>query len=331
MFVDEQNLPDSMGSLNHPNMDLEHVLLYRGSIRTSDQSHVQSLLRNDRFLDWVNDENPDLILVNANLRSTGMENLSAVSIFCANFITSLLTIRPEDIVVHFFCGFHNILEEGFYPGPVGLIRSLILQLSLKLERGHGLKLDFINNRDYAEALRDHHLDILCDTLRHLLYQFPPDTQVYCIIDTLPLFDTHMMYNDLAVVLDCLGDLVNDRNMPPFFKVMLTSPAFFSMKINYLPVFQRSPGRVITLSSDSLMPEGLEDFGMSRHLQLSRSLSPAISLAERERIGGRHRGPPIYEDNQHYDYDERYEYHDRYDYEEGYGYGGGYGYDEGYEE
>ncbi|ROW04740.1 hypothetical protein VMCG_04873 [Cytospora schulzeri] len=167
MFFDEQNMPDAMRSLDHPNEDLDHVLMYRGQIRARDQSHVQSLLRHNRFLDWVNDENPDMILVNANIRSSGMEDLSAISIFGANFITSLFTVRPEDVVVYFFCGLHNRLEEDPYPGPTGLVRSLILQLFLKLEHRYRLNLDFINHRDYVEALKDHQLDILCDTLRHL--------------------------------------------------------------------------------------------------------------------------------------------------------------------
>ncbi|ROV99656.1 hypothetical protein VSDG_03101 [Cytospora chrysosperma] len=206
VFLDERNMPDATRSLDHPNEDLDHVLMYRGQIRARDQSHVQSLLRHDRFLSWLNDENPDLILVNANIRSSGMEGISAISVFCANFITSLLTVRPEDVVVHYFCGLHNILDDDLYPGPIGLVRSLILQLFLKLEHKHRLSLEFINHRDYAEALREHDLETLCHTLHQLLYQFPPDMQVYCIIDTVPLFDTSEMYDDLVIVLDCLRDI-----------------------------------------------------------------------------------------------------------------------------
>lgn len=328
MVFDEDDMPDAIGSLEHPNEDLDHVLMHRGSIRSRDQIQVQSLLRHERFLEWLNDENPDLILVNSNIRSTGMENLSAISVFCANFITGLLTVRPEDVVISFFCGFHNSPEMNAYPGPIGLIRSLILQIFLRLENSHEhnhrAKLNFINHRHYAEALQDHDLDILCDTFCQLLYQFHPDQQVYCIIDTLPLFDTHGMYDDLAVVLDCFNNIVNDRGMPPVVKIMLTSPAFCSMRINYLPVFEESPGRMLTLSSENLMPGILGDSGM--HYHLSRPTSPVYSLAEM----GHGISPQTYEDDEGYDYDEGSDHDGGDDYDEGYDYDGVYGSDEEYQ-
>ncbi|ROV93685.1 hypothetical protein VPNG_08868 [Cytospora leucostoma] len=296
-YFDEDNFPDATGSLNHPNEDLDHVLMYRGQIRARDQSHVQSLLLDPRFLHWVNGDYSGLILVNANIRSSDMQGLSAVSVFCATFITSLLTVRPNDAVVHFFCGLHKSPEEDLYPGPIGLVRSLVLQVFLKLEYTRRLKLDFINHRDYAEALRQHDLETLCDTLHQLLYQFPPDTQVYCIIDTIPLFDTDMWYDDLAVVMQFLRDIVVDKSLPPLFKVLLTSPASSSMDIQSLPVFEEKPRRIITLSSGRLMPRGLSDSGMRRHL--SRPVSPVPSRAERSRIEESRRLSQVY------DYDEEY--------------------------
>ncbi|KAL1873040.1 hypothetical protein Daus18300_004182 [Diaporthe australafricana] len=289
---EDRCIPDDETSLNHPVVDLEYVLMYRGNMRARDSSQVQSLLRDDRFVAWMNQANPDLILANASLRSPELGKISPMSIFCADLVGCLATARPEDVIIHFFCGLHTDFEDEPFPGPAGLVRSLVLQVFLKLVGRGCLNLDFLHDRAMVEDLRNHDLEAMCYTLHELLHGFSAGTRVFCIIDSISMLDTFDTSQDLEVVLQCLGGIVDDRDLRGFFKVLMTNPSTCSMDMQTLPVFEQRPDRIVTLSSGGLMPGELSTQGIRRHI--SRSSSPSFSLADLERIGGRRRSHHDYE-------------------------------------
>lgn len=133
-----------------------------------------------------------------------------------------------------FVGFTSFPRMTYIPDQKGLFDLWFSKSSSNFR----LKLYLINHGDHAEALRQHDLETLCDTFHQLLYQFPPDTQMCCIIDTFPLFDTDMWFDDLAVVMQCLRYIVVDRrSLPPLFIrcLLLSSPASRSTDITSLPL------------------------------------------------------------------------------------------------
>lgn len=294
---EERYVPDHETSINQPFVDLEYVLMHRGNMRTRDFSQAQTLLRHERFLTWMNQANPDLILVNANIRSAGQGNISAMSILCADLVGCLATARPEDVVIQFFCGLHSDYDEELFPGPSGLVRLLILQVFLKLVRLGHLNLDFLHDRNMVEALRAHDLDIMCHTLHELLHGFPAGTRVFCIIDSISMLDTSDSFQDVEIVLQCLRDIVEDRDLRAFVKVLMANNSTCSMDLQTLPVFEERPDRVVNLSSGGLMPGGLGPRGMRR--QISRSSSPSFSMADLGRMGGRPRSYHEYESDEGY--------------------------------
>ena len=296
---EERYIPDDETSINHPVVDLEYVLMHRGNIRTRASSQAQTLLRQDRFLTWMNQANPDLILVNANIRSEGETKISAMSILCADLVGCLATARPEDVIIQFFCGLHADYNEEPFPGPAGLMRSLILQVFLKLVSCDQLNLDFLHDRKMVEALRAHNLEAMCYTLHELLHGFPAGTRVFCIIDSISMLDSFDVFQDLEVVLQCLGEIVDDRDLRAFFKVLMENSATCSMDMQSLPVFEERPDRIVNLSSGGLMPGGLSTRGMRRHI--SRSSSPSFSMSDLGRMGGRPRSYHDYESDEGYSY------------------------------
>lgn len=151
---DERYVPHDAKSINHPVVDLDYILMYPGNLRTRASSQAQTLLRQGRFLVWMSQANPDLILVNANIRSVGEERISAMSILCADLVGCLATTRPEDIIVHFFCGLDSNYDDEPFPGPAGVVRSLILQVFLKLASREHLSLDFSPRPEHAGSLTD---------------------------------------------------------------------------------------------------------------------------------------------------------------------------------
>ncbi|KAK7696677.1 hypothetical protein SLS64_014322 [Diaporthe eres] len=282
----------------------EQVVAYKNEmmavvLESSRYKAELEMLVHKELLTWMNQANPDLILVNANIRSAGEGKISAMSILCADLVGCLATARPEDVIIHFFCGLHSDYDEEQFPGPAGLVRSLIIQVFLKLVSRNHLNLDFLHDRNMVEALRAHNIKAMCYTLHELLHGFPAGTRVFCIIDSISALDSFDAFRDLQVVLQRLRDIVDDRDLRAFFKVLMANSSTCSMDMQCQPVFEERPDRVVNLSSGGLMPGGLSTHGMRRHI--SRSSSPTFSVSDLGRLGGRPRSYHDYESDEGYSY------------------------------
>lgn len=136
-----------------------------------------------------------------------------------------------------------------------------------------------------ETLRAKSPEAMCYTLHELLHGSPAGTRVFCIIDSISMLDSLETFWDLHVVLRNLGGIVDDRDLRAFFKVLMAGSSTCSIDMQCLPVFEKRPDRVVNLSSGGLMPGGLINRGMRRHI--SRSSSPALTLSidDLGKIGG----------------------------------------------
>ncbi|KAJ0106752.1 hypothetical protein J7T55_001276 [Diaporthe amygdali] len=252
----EDERPDIEGFAIQPDNDWGTVTRYSGDFDSRTQSQVQSIFQQGRFLGWMRSKYPDLVLILADLPASGTEGISPVSVFCATLVSSLTNIRREDLVLHFFCGLH-VDSCDPNPGPRGLVRSLIMQLFAYLSRTGCANLDFICDRGYE-----------------LLFQCEPGTHVYCIIDSLTLFERDVWFRDLKKVAKFLQEFVENEEMPAVLKVMLTSSALCTPELKDL--FTAGHGHresVLYLSEDKSFVDG--DFGedeMEHHLA-QMSLAP----------------------------------------------------------
>ena len=259
--------PDIESLAAQPDNDWSTVTRYRGDFDSKTQSQVQSILQRARFLGWVKSKYPDLILVLSDLPNSGMENITAVSVFCATLITSLTNLRREDLAIHFFCGMH-VDSHDPSPGPRGLVRSLIMQLFGYLTRTGSADLGFIHDREYVRDIEDQHLGALCQTLRELLWQCEPGTHVYCIIDSVTLFERSKWFQDLTKVARCLRDCVDDWEMPAVLKVMLTSSALCTPELkDLLTAGDSYTESVLYLSAEDIFVEN--GFGDDTERQFSQ--------------------------------------------------------------
>ncbi|KAL4882299.1 hypothetical protein BJY04DRAFT_51561 [Aspergillus karnatakaensis] len=243
---------DLNSRLDQPHADLKQAFLYQSQADLDAQGQAQSLLRNLRFHHWMKGYHPDLLLVDANIRSAGLENLSAISAFCATLIANLVKIRPGEVVIHFFCGLHSGRNDPWH-GPGGHVRSLIMQLFVQL-----LTTDLLHDRRYLLALEEHDLVALCDDLHSLLSQFTANTTVYCIIDTVSSFDGRIMFADLAIVMECLREIVNDTSLSPVVKVLITNPGHSTARTTELPFLQDDPSRLVVLSPRDSLSDRISD-------------------------------------------------------------------------
>ena len=280
--------------LAQANQELERVLLERSRLRPRAQGQANSALYHAGFQRWLARSRSGLVLVDANLPGEP-ERLSAVSVFAATLVASLVTARPQAVVVHFFCGLHASPGDAEY-GPNGLLRSVATQLVLKLVELERLDVSFVNDEAYLAELRSRDpTDLqacvaLCQALYELVAQFPEGAEVYCIIDSVSWFDREMTFPLLRVVMECLQQLVDAGGQGPVFKVFLTNGGHASVDLRNLDVFQRQPERLIALSASNSTPAELSPHAMGRQLLRPSTPTPGRPRRDMSRwasLGGRH--------------------------------------------
>ncbi|PTB80692.1 hypothetical protein M440DRAFT_1324433 [Trichoderma longibrachiatum ATCC 18648] len=230
----ENNKVNLEDLLAHCERDLETVLSWGSRIEPNAQAQAYSMFDKDRFFRWMRSEDPDMLLVDGNLFVRGavsLEKISAMSLVCANLVLSLSSLDPSAVLLHFHCGLHSNPDDDWY-GPVGLVRSMIVQLLAILYDKDQLDLNILNRRSFAKALESHILDDLCALLHQLMDQLPPDTAIFIIIDGICWFDLDARgsYRQLMTVLDGLRSIVEDDNLRPTFKVLMTSPTKSSWRL-----------------------------------------------------------------------------------------------------
>ena len=207
---------------DHPNEDVQLALLEQTRVKAFAQSQLQNLLQHDRFLQWMNSGDSDLILVDANISSAALETLSATSVFCATLLTGIVHVRDDAVVTCFFCGLHISSRDSWY-SPSGVVRSLIVQHLMELIRAKSLDLSFIDSREYRYRLSCHDLDSLCDTLWALVSQVSRKKTIYVILDSVSWFDEETTSKEMETIVKWFFEIINDGRIGSTFKVMMTSP------------------------------------------------------------------------------------------------------------
>jgi hypothetical protein len=235
------------------------------------QGQAQSVLQEPQFVDWLHNTSSELLLVDGNMSSAATDSISALSLFCTTFVVNIRKGFPQDITLSFFCGRHNDQQDPWF-GPNGLVRSLIAQLLMALpDHGvHGLRLG--NPSRFLKEFKNHNLNVLCETLLHLLQHVPQGKSVYFIIDGVSCFDRDWcgLFQDMKVVLDWLYTMIEDKNMMATLKVLLTSPGI-STKRFAGPEGLVLPSEKITLSTMHLQARTISDRSIQE--SISRPSTP----------------------------------------------------------
>ncbi|KAL7934058.1 hypothetical protein V8C35DRAFT_45517 [Trichoderma chlorosporum] len=221
--------------LAHRDEDLEVVLNWSSRMEPSAQvQQAHSVFDHDRFFLWMQNEHSDLLLIDGNLfvqSTVALEKISAMSIFCANFILSMRTLASSHIVLHFHCGLHAILGDEWY-GSTGLIRSAIIQLLITLYDRDRLDLNILDRHNFVQDLENDNLETLCIFWHWIIRNISLDTTIFLVIDGISYFDfdLHGLFKELVVCLKHLRRMVEDNTLRPKFKVLMTSPTKTSLRL-----------------------------------------------------------------------------------------------------
>lgn len=196
--------------------DLERVIAQGTNGPQSLHTQGHWLLRNKKFQTWLNSETTRGLFVNDNLQST--KQPSSMQFACVTLIQGLIESQ-DATTLSFFCSLHAY-GRTTTEGPQGLIQSLISQL-LPL---HRFDVGFIDEA-YLDNLRRFRTDYFCDLFTRLVKQMPNHTVLFCIIDSISVFDVSKYGSDMSLITEALSKLTQAlASTPgaPMFKVLMTT-------------------------------------------------------------------------------------------------------------
>jgi hypothetical protein len=138
---------------------------------------------------------------------------------------------------------------------MGSVKSLIMQTLNKLLQLGNWDLDCLVGETF-QALANPDLKSWCDLLLYFLplRQFEPGRKVFCLIDGVEfLAQEESMRSDVELVLNRLRCIVDDKTLPPRFKLLLTTPR------NYVDLRKTFCSKdVVILSEDDKLDISLSD-------------------------------------------------------------------------
>lgn len=170
------------------NDDLHRVIIERSWLRPG---ATESLLSYTRFQDWLVGAGSQALLVNGTDRDHVHDAISSMSILAVDIMSSLMNANRQGqvAVLHFFCGLHSDAKEG----PRMMIRSLISQIMILLQRYRCLNLEFIDSQAFMTDLENDNFAALLYTFQKLCRQLPQYLTVYCFIDGIPFYESRSSY------------------------------------------------------------------------------------------------------------------------------------------
>ena len=252
------------------NKDINRVARMQSFDRQS-IGQANSLVGKPKFGYWVTDKCSSFLLVEARLSKP--TKLSAMSLFCAHLAQNVSKAGAGVLLAH-FCGGHLSGNEAL-DGPIGLMRSLVAQLTVYLNFTHQLETDILYDRvDCEKAVRGD-LGALFQLFRQLLEQVPADVPVFCIIDNIACFESEGDA-ELEMIVGHLFDLFQDDSVNTMFKVLLTSPGRMVSEMPIVP----EENRVRLTSEQSGQRSDLQRSMKEVSAAASDAFSEKISWADR---------------------------------------------------
>lgn len=217
-------VPRLPGSEDHLHANLDVMAILREKYEFDNESIARSrwLLTSPQFCDWLAVPDSGIVVVHSYGEEALDGRTSAMSVLCATLTSALLRQGGSVVVIYFFCGLHANEDDGF-AGPVGMIRSLAMQLLLSKAVAE-LNLGFTNNDGLRKDLNDENPEAFLHVLEQLISQLPAGTRVYCLLDAPHIYDTRKngLEGDLRQVFRFLSELVYDPSLAPIFKLLVTT-------------------------------------------------------------------------------------------------------------
>ncbi|KAJ8131177.1 hypothetical protein O1611_g2449 [Lasiodiplodia mahajangana] len=200
----------------HATEDLGFVLKQAARMSSEDKGRARWLMRTPKFHNWMKVPQHSLLLVDGAMTP---ERVSPMSVLTGTLAASLLQ-TPAAIAIYFFCGKNlDVDTEDDLSGPSGMLRSLIMQLTLQINPSPNLS--GINSHEFLHECYRRHFPALCEVLRLLVEQIPSQTTLYCFLDGVSWYEQEHWVGELLFFVGLLKDLMK-RPTGPYVKLLMTS-------------------------------------------------------------------------------------------------------------
>ncbi|KAE9570187.1 hypothetical protein CGCF415_v008467 [Colletotrichum fructicola] len=234
--------------------DMRDVVENSGFIMHGDNGKAQQLLENRLFSSWMSFQGSSKLLVHDNLEPP--YDITSFSVVCTLLTHMLRRPGGTSISLVFFCGRH--LAGDVYHGGSAMIRSLISQLLFQ----SGLY-PFQYDSEYSvEDLERDDIEFLCDIFTWLIRRLPGNSNVFCIIDGISLYEQRFMQGMDAVVLALVELVEDDYDGRASLKLLITSPQpTYKVK----KAFDSHPAELLDMEELPVVGDGLGLLGLGERL------------------------------------------------------------------
>ncbi|KAI1121091.1 hypothetical protein F5Y10DRAFT_272436 [Nemania abortiva] len=274
--------------------DFGKVLQLRNKIHPVAEVEAISLFQTTVFRDWLLLGHSDNILIEGTGGTAEFvdhaERVSNKSIMCAVFLSQLIRLEPDSFKIYFFCGLHSSENDTLSDGPRGLMRGLICSLAGEAYRRQLLRLEFIDDT-YRDGLQQQKIEYFCQVFHQILQSMSVGAlglPIYCIIDGIGQYEKQEWLGDLAIVMGMFRAIINDTELKPCFKLLLTSPH----SVRYVNEMVGLPPSKRLLARPAVIDENLP---AQREMQ---SGADQILPARRLQIMAERSGQSQYQDDQY---------------------------------
>ncbi|KAI1483383.1 hypothetical protein F4774DRAFT_367387, partial [Daldinia eschscholtzii] len=219
------------------NIDIEYIAKQAGGLPFEDRGRAEQVVDTRQFKQWMlsdkhwiyscnqwvrpgRDDNISgrtmKLLVHGDYDSN--EKVSPFSVFCASLM-GILRSQRSFISLVFFCGRHLDGDEN--PGPLAMIRSLVGQLLQQSPCYPSGLAQYVSMQDVWRG----NIQELCKLFGYLIRQLPSTVTVFCVLDSIGLYEREQYKDDMEDILDYILDLVEDEehDISTVFKLFLTNP------------------------------------------------------------------------------------------------------------
>lgn len=163
-----------------------------------------------------------LLLVNGNTDATDF--VSPLSVVCAR-ISDLMGVSGRIILLSYFCGCHTDELREPRANASGILANLLGQLLCQIKNRGGLesKLDLSSDHPHAgDSISEDHLEVLFDMFRKIVEQLPKRLRVFCMLDSLTVYENGERKKDTLKMMRKLLRLL-EKSKRTELRVLVTAP------------------------------------------------------------------------------------------------------------
>ncbi|KAI0419657.1 hypothetical protein F5X98DRAFT_384420 [Xylaria grammica] len=199
--------------------DMKYIIEKEDRLPSHERAATERLASTPRFRQWMVSPVSKELLIQGNL--TGGRQISALSVFCSTF-TSTIRQRQKYISLVHFCGLHADLYHDADAGPKGMMMSFIAQLLQQWE----FDTSFLHENvdvSWFKCGEDPSTEDLNGLSKWLIRQLPSDQTVFFVIDGVHNYEKDVYIEALISSTASILDTTLDEGVNATVKVLMVSP------------------------------------------------------------------------------------------------------------